>query len=74
MKIKDYDYYNEFDYEEQINDERKGELITKIKDNIVGIVNVLFDNKVVHTENIYLKVIKDKKEEGFFKKLLGWFK
>ncbi len=46
----------------------------KIKDNIVGIVNVLFDNKVVHTENIYLKVIKDKKEEGFFKKLLGWFK
>ena len=35
MKIKDYDYYNEFDDEEQINDERKGELITKIKDNIV---------------------------------------
>lgn len=45
-----------------------------IRNNIVGIVDVLFDGKVVHTENIYLKVIGDKKETGFWNKIIGWFK
>lgn len=45
-----------------------------IKNNKVGIVNVLFDNKVVHTENIYLKIINSEKEKKFWDKVIGWFK
>ena len=44
-----------------------------IKNNIAGVVEILFDNKVVHEEKIYLKKDSSKKE-GFFSKILGWFK
>jgi len=45
-----------------------------IKNNVAGITYVYFDNKVVHEEKIYLEKNKEEKKEGFFSKILGWFK
>ena len=46
----------------------------KIKNNIAGIVEVYFDNKIVHEENVYIESNSDNNKKGFFSKILGWFK
>lgn len=46
----------------------------KIKNNVAGIAQVYFDNKLIHEENIYLEQKEAPKKEGFFSKFLGWFK
>jgi len=45
----------------------------KIKNNVVGKVDVILDNKVIHTEKIYLErdEKKTEKKKGFFSWLFG---
>lgn len=45
-----------------------------IKNNVAGIVEILFDNKLIHEEKIYIEKKESQKKEGFFSKILGWFK
>lgn len=44
-----------------------------IRNNEVGIVEVFFDNKLVHEEKVYIEN-KSIENKGFFSKILGWFK
>ena len=87
FKIDDKKYkdkvYIENDYYYTLKNSEKNKLTLdikleknkrNIKNNIVGIVNVLFDNNIVHTENIYLEVIKEKEDKSFLSKIIGWFK
>ena len=47
----------------------------KIKNNIVGVVNVLFENDVVHSQNIYLKIIDDNNNKiSLWQKVINFFK
>lgn len=84
FNINDKNYKNKVyiknDYYYTVTDDEKDNIEIEIKlnknnikNNVVGVVNVKFNNKVVHKENIYLKVIEDK-EKSILDKILGWFK
>lgn len=45
-----------------------------IKNNIAGVAQVSFDNRVIHEEKIYLDQKESSNKKGFFAKILGWFK
>lgn len=86
FEVKDNRYdgklYIKNDYYYPIKDKEKDKLSINIKleenkrnikNNIAGVVEVSFDNKVVHTENIYLEN-KSEDNKGLFSKIRGWFK
>ncbi len=84
FNVNDKNYKNKVyiknDYYYTVTDDEKDNIEIEIKlnknnikNNVVGVVNVKFNNKVVHKENIYLKVIEDK-EKSILDKILGWFK
>jgi D-alanyl-D-alanine carboxypeptidase len=83
--VDDYFYkdrlYIKKDFKYPLHNDEINKIYTKVQlvklanyknEDVVGAISVYLNDKVIHTQNIYVK--KEEPKKNFFQKIIGWFK